>query len=124
MAVPSLLCIIILRFILSSSEDIHASYMGNVTLTANHNKPAPFFVRWYINDKYSGGDKVIVVHQFRSSDPVHEGNFTADRVALDFETGTLHISELGCWEDQVYICQVAAPAQETIISHNLILGKK
>ena len=99
--------------------DYPGSYNGSIVLPCGHNQmPAPY-VRWYYKDKYDGNIEKNVVVDIGGGNPSYGPGFDG-RVQLDYDSGNITITNLGCQDDQDdYTCFVGS----VIAVHDVILSK-
>ena len=104
-----------------SGDQIVASFNDTLELMCGYPSPARSYSSWIFYNKYRGNRADFLIEQAGESGPPFYGsNITADRVvSWDYSTGYLAISQLTCWEDQRYICDMDS---QTNISHEVRLG--
>ena len=124
---------IVVRFFFSFSgpgKTVYGSFNGSVALTCDHSHGPTQYVGWTYRDKYNNDTFIELIRQNGSASNVAYGaNFTEERIqSWDYGTGNVAIDDLGCWDDQVYYCNVSAANDSTVFLpdtyYDLKLGER
>ena len=105
------------------------SFRGNIALNCNHYHGDQRHVKWTYHDKYNDDafEEVIAQNGWPGT-PTYGTNFTAERIrSWDFTTGNLVIDDLGCWDDQLFYCNISSANDSEVFmpitAHRLVLGE-